>query len=420
MSRMLNNRRVGLLLACLVAAAGLVAGSGQAALAGSGKPVLAAGRPGAVPGGFASWADLYAYQDRLNRAATDLLAAGGAGNASIVASPLNHELRVYWHGAVPAAVTAGVAKAGVPVRVFPADYTFAELAAEAQRLAGDGRLASVAPAADGSGVTATLTRTSLPAGRADLLATARVPVTLAAGATPRLTFDRQADVPAYWGGTRYFQGGIGCSSGFSLRVGSQPTDQFAITAGHCGTLFAPFNVPGQPNPTGQMFGADACRDNLLLGYTASIGPVAPRIYTGAFDSTTSAQVVGAAPDFVGNLVQTGGASSGEHFGIPITGVDVFSAFNGASCTPIGPLTLAAYPTATCAIAPGDSGGPVYTYSGPDVVARGTITGGLIGTASCPGVVASGSSNVYFAPLLRPSGDPQRGSFQTYTGVSILT
>ncbi len=406
-------------VAAVAASVMIVAFGQQPASAGKPVPAAPAALPGtAVPGGFASWAELYEFQGRLNAAAEQLLAAGGAGTASIVADPTSRQLQVYWYGQLPDAVRAITAKLAVPVRFGSARYPLSELVAEATRLTADSRLASVAPAPDGSGLRMTLIRRELAAGQADLVATARVPVSVSVGVRPTATAGRQADTAPFWGGSRYIHGSNGCSSGFSLSVGDRPTDNYAITAGHCGALFDPFTVPGQPDPTGQMFGAAACRDNLLLGYTPQT--VTPRIYTGPFDSLSSAQVVGAAPDLVGNMVQTGGASSGEHFGIQVQSVDTFAAFPGIPCAAVGPLTFAAYPTSTCAAAPGDSGGPVYTYSGPDVVARGTITGGFVGTASCPGVVPNGSSSVYYAPLLRPAGDPQRGSFQTYSGVSILT
>jgi hypothetical protein len=86
----------------------------------------------------------------------------------------------------------------------------------------------------------------------------------------------------------------------------------------------------------------------------------------------------------------------------------------------GPLTRAGYPNAQCAVAPGDSGGPVYSYSGSGaVIGRGTITAGTTAvTAMCPGVSPNGSNTVWYAPLLRPAGDPQIGSLQFY-GVGIL-
>jgi hypothetical protein len=72
------------------------------------------------------------------------------------------------------------------------------------------------------------------------------------------------------------------------------------------------------------------------------------------------------------------------------------------------------------VAPGDSGGPAYAFQpNGKVEARGTISAGVIGTASCPGLSPRGSTLVWYAPLLRPAGDPQVGSLQFY-GVGVLT
>jgi hypothetical protein len=95
---------------------------------------------GAVPGGFSSWSELYAFQNRLNTAAERILAAGGAGNASVVAAPDNHELRIYWNGTVPAAVQTLAAGLDVPVKLLPARFTHRDLVQRAEQLAADPRV----------------------------------------------------------------------------------------------------------------------------------------------------------------------------------------------------------------------------------------------------------------------------------------
>lgn len=166
-----------------------------------------------------------------------------------------------------------------------------------------------------------------------------------------------------------------------------------------------------------MLNLAVCRDTLWIRYPNG---VTGTIYTGPFNSNTTASVASATSDFVGDLVATGGASSGEHLNIPVQAVDVFIAVGGIPCASVGPLTRAGYPNAQCAVAPGDSGGPVYSYSGSGaVIARGTITAGTAAvTAMCPGVSPNGSNTVWYAPLLRPTGDPQIGSLQFYR-VGIL-
>ena len=72
------------------------------------------------------------------------------------------------------------------------------------------------------------------------------------------------------------------------------------------------------------------------------------------------------------MVSAGGASSGEHLNIPIQATALFTTAAEIPCSSVGPLTKAGYPSATCAVALGDSSGPVYVPAGDGTVfARGT-------------------------------------------------
>jgi hypothetical protein len=200
------------------------------------KPAIQAGHQpgGPVPAGFGSWADVFAMQERLNAAATRILAAGGAGNASIVAAPENRELRVYWNGRVPGAVRTLATQLGVPVSFRPAAFTHRELVAAARQLAGsDSRIAEVAPKADGSGLEVTVTSTAPGVGTVDPLATSRIPLTIKTGQRPQAAFSRQADTPPFWGGSRYSSPAGGCSNGFALNFPGA-AHVFELTTGHCG------------------------------------------------------------------------------------------------------------------------------------------------------------------------------------------
>lgn len=358
-------------------------------------PARAAQAGDAVLAGFADWTEVYAFQARLNAAAEQILAAGGAGNASIVADPGNHELRVHWHGPLPAKVRTLAAGLDVPVAFRPAAFPHRELVAQAQRLADDPRVADAAPEADGSGVAVTVTT---PLDQVGLQASTAVPLEVTVGTRLQSMVGRQADTASFWGGSRYFSTEGSCSNGIPVKINNV---FHMLSAAHCGQDGAAANIPGQPAPTGTMFGKSTCRDTVLISYPAGVGQ---RIYTGSPTSFSSAQIVGAARDFVGNRVVTGGASSGEHLNIPVRAVDLFTTVGGIPCgNAVGPLTLASYDQLTCAVAPGDSGGPVYSYLGDKVLARGTITGGNTDT-TCPGSSPAGGSRVVYAPLLRPPGN----------------
>jgi hypothetical protein len=193
---------------------------------------------------------------------------------------------------------------------------------------------------------------------------------------------------------------------------------YMMTAAHCSVNSPSVLIPGQPDPTGFFSNVSTCRDTALLNYP---GTIDSRIYTGPFNASTvtNAKIAGATPDFVGNLVVTGGASSGEHFGIAVTKTDDFeSSVGGTSCDPIGPLTQAFSLSSSCIQAPGDSGGPVYSYTdNGTVLARGTITGGNSGKP-CPGNVGTGGFEVIYAPLVRPRGDTNIGSLSFYGAVLL--
>jgi hypothetical protein len=375
---------------------------------------------GAVPPGFSSWNQLWTYQARLNAAAEQILAAGEAGNPSIVADPTSHQLRVYWHGTIPATVRAAAGRSGVPVTFRPAAFTHRKLVTAARQIAGTAPVLSAAPARDGSGLAVTVDGALTPAARSSLRIRSRIPLSITAGTRPRATSTRQADIPAFWGGTRYLTVNGQCTNGIPVKLNGAA---YMMTAGHCSPLGTSVTIPGQPGPTGFTSNVNTCRDTALINYPAGI---APTIYTGPFDAAGNefANIGGATPDFVGNMIVTGGASSGEHFGIQVTKVDDFEpSIGGISCNgplgplPVGPLTVAFSVTNTCAQAPGDSGGPVYSYVGNTAFVRGTITGGNSGVP-CPGTVPTGGFQVFYAPLVRPVGDPQIGSLGYYGAVVL--
>lgn len=384
----------------LVAAATAMAATPAAAAP---KPVVPAAAPapgGAVPAGFADWDAVYAYQEQLNSAAGRIIAED-PDNASIVAAPGNHELRVYWKGAVPAAVRTLAGASGVKVAFHPAEYTHGELVRQAQRLTAGRQVYEAAPAADGSGLAVTVPAGLAPAALAGLRSAATVPLTVTAGQRPRATFGRQADSPGFWGGARYINStGNVCTTGIPvILVGNAGR---MMTAGHCAADNTPVTVPGQPVPTGTFGNKDTCRDTALINFPGGVGGAT---YTGDQNSTTFASFSGATFDFVGNLVSAGGASSGEHLNIPIQATALFTTDTGGiPCSSVGPLTKAGYPSATCAVALGDSGGPVYVPAGDGTVfARGTISL-AVGAATCPGSFPAGFNTVYWNPAVMPTGN----------------
>jgi hypothetical protein len=361
---------------------------------------------GAVPAGFTTWAELFAVQDKLNAAAERIVATGSAGYAGIVAAPQNRALKVHWKGEVPASVRQLASGLGVPVAFLPARFSEREMLAETKRLAADPRVLDVGPAVDGSGLTITVSGASGEAFRFGVLSTARLPLHVKAGPGP-VPVSRANDFSPYVGGARYFTPINGCSTGFAVQLAGASR---MLSAGHCGNnghIAVDFGANPAVDTMGAVFNDNDVRDTLMIN-TSSFG----HIYVGAFTSSATRDVVGTANDFVGNVICTGGGRTGEHCGMTVSDVNLTA--GGFS-----PMNRAAFPGATCAVARGDSGGPVYHFSGNNIIGRGTISLANVGTASCPNApVADSSRTVFYAPLTRPVGGPTIGSLQFY-GASIL-
>lgn len=362
-----------------------------------------------VPAGFTTWTGVFAVQDELNAAAEKIVAARDGGYAGIVASPRNRELHVYWKGQVPEPVLTLAGGLGVPVRFLEAAHSEQELLAETARLVADPDVRSAGPEVDGSGLRVNVTaagRRAVESGEG-ILGTATVPVHVESDAAPA-PLSRQNDSSPYWGGARYTTPLGACSTGFAIKVGGL---DHMLSAGHCGNnghVATDGGGNAAVDTMGSIFNDVAARDTLLIDTWA-----AGSAYVGAFGSNVAVDVVGAVADFVGNVVCTSGARTGEHCGLTVTHVNQTDAG-------FAPLTRAVHPSDGCAAARGDSGGPVFHYNAANaLVGRGTISTGRPGTASCPNAPVSDSSSVvYYAPLLRPAGDPHIGSLQFY-GAGIL-
>jgi len=409
------------ILAAVLTASGLVAGAAatshadavQIAAANQKRSVApsAAQVPGPVPQGFGTWAELFAVQDTLNAAARRIVAARGAGYAGIVAAPGNRDLRVYWKGSVPASVRRLAGQLGVPVRFLPARFTEREMLAEAERLAADPEVRSVGPRVDGSGLTINVTGAGQQAMRSGtgVLAAGRMPLHPQPQPAPELFYSRQNDATPYWGGATYTVNGFQCSSGFAVLWNGVPR---MLSAGHCGNNLNTV-VDGGGDVVGDVLNDNDSRDTMMYDTRIEGETFEGGMYTGPASSQTGVDVVDAVEDWVGNVVCTSGARSGEHCGIVVTDVNqvVLGRF---------PMVMAEI-SAGCASAKGDSGGPVFTYgTGGAALGRGIISAGKSGTGQCPNAPPSQSSRfLAYAPLLRPAGDAAVGALQFYQNAEIL-
>ncbi|MGJ6967350.1 hypothetical protein ACSDR0_36075 [Streptosporangium sp. G11] len=356
---------------------------------------------GKAPGGFASWKDLLATQERLVKAADRVTAAvetrDDTGFAGIIAAPENRELRVYWKGDTPGHISdlVGRLRRDVPVSVLPAAHSARELESETNRLVrtlGDA-ITSIAPNADGSGLTLSV------AGHGPTLSKivdSAVPVTVEAGVTPAPA-SRWNDAAPWLGGAAWRNAGTGraCSTGFAVTLGGA---SWMLSAAHCGSV-------GQTatDPTGQVIGpiayANTSRDVMLIRAGTS-----GRVYNndpGTVSPEFSNPVVGTSASYPGMWLCTSGASSGTIClcQVKMTNVTIPHAegvFHG--------MALLENSTRKNAAGQGDSGGPVETPE-PSSTTRQYAVGviSLIDTSArvpCTGYVVSGricSWRLYYSP-----------------------
>ncbi|MBB2912424.1 hypothetical protein FHS43_003707 [Streptosporangium becharense] len=354
-----------------------------------------------VPGGFSSWKDLLATQEKLVKAADRVTAAvktqDAAGFAGIIAAPENRELRVYWKGDTPERISdlVGRLRRDVPVSILPAAYSARELESEMNRLvrASGDAITSIAPNADGSG----LTISSAGHGpNRSKVADSAVPVTVEAGVTPAPA-SRWDDTAPWLGGAAWRNAGTGraCSTGFAVTAGGA---SWMLSAAHCGTI-------GQTavDPTGQVIGpiahANTSRDVMLIR-----AGTAGRVYNnnpGTISPEFSNPVAGTSASYVGMWLCTSGASSGT---ICLCQVKMINVTVYLADSVLHNLVLLENSTRRNAAGQGDSGGPVETPE-PSSTTRQYAVGviSLIDTSAqvpCTGYVINGricSWRLYYSP-----------------------
>jgi hypothetical protein len=347
-----------------------------------------------VPAGFASWHEVMATQDVLDRAADRITAAAtgaASGYAGIAVEPEARQLRLYWKGAVPASVQRVVDTAAVRVTTTAARYSQQELRVELDRmteamaagLAGQrSRVVAVSPMPDGSGLGISVEgsveeATSLAAVRASHVAV----VVEAGGAVP---FSRGNDSPPYFGGaqTVNFASNKGCTTGFGVFASGR---SMMVSAAHCArngdSVF-----DGGIDFMGTAIGVLPTKDIMLIdarsaGVVFNGGP-------GAGEFTN--RVIGASTNHIGDFICNSGALSGTRCNIKIVRMNesfLLSTING-TITVTGEVR-AEHQQFLNAAGPGDSGAPVFVVGADPttVFARGTHTGGdpTNAPATCTGI-----------------------------------
>jgi hypothetical protein len=327
----------------------------------------------------------------------------GTGLAGITVDESRRTVTVHWQGTAPTEVHTYVAERplGVSVRLVEgARYSRAEAMVAAQRLTGSAYarqigLQSVAVNPDGSGL-----RARVPAAAADnrghrdiAAAVARSTVTFETRA-PVEKASRPNDAPPWKGGSRTVQAGQACSTGFAVLVGSAGR---LLSANHCdpGANAVVRDGAGQSiAPGGTSVAGIPSLDSQLIDPSASPATT-PRVYTGAWNSSTTAVVKSWARNYIGQRVCTSGATSGQHCG---TITDDATSLPWAE----GNFYIEAKAAGSgVMVARGDSGGPVFATVTGGVQARGVILGQSVKVpcgATNPDVTPSCGNYVVYAPI----------------------
>ena len=366
--------------------------------------------PGAAeaPGGYSSWADLMAVQERLDKAADQIVASDGVGYAGIAVSAEKRKLTVYWHGSPTgrAKNALDAARRTVAVSVVPAAHSLKTLQAQAREVARSSGVTSVTPVVDGSRLDVTVAPgASRRAVETRLRARLKASVPLQVRsdvAAPKLA-TRGNDSPPYWGGARW----NGCSNGFAVRVGA---NNHMLSAGHCANQWQSA-YDGGGEYMGYVYGDNDALDTLLI-----TAPSSGRTYNGGVGTGEySNPVIGALHSYVGDWLCDSGGYSGTRCGIQVkaTGVTInigYLVYNTVRAEQVDH---------TNAIGNGDSGGPVFSLASWDyskIWAKGTNTAIDLSTSvPCTGVPSGGGRScawrMYYVDVVNSLN---------YYGASIVT
>lgn len=172
-----------------------------------------------------------------------------------------------------------------------------------------------------------------------------------------------------------------CSNAFAV-TGNNAASNYLLTAAHCGEglwTAGDGTIIGNTIPT-----RDVSRDAELIAT-----PAAGHVYTGGSIQgeapQSSRSVVGASSNRAGDLVCTSGSYSGEICNTLVVRTGETVSFDGFAV--VRDLVRAQSQVNQAVAGNGDSGGPVFSLSGANAVARGTITGIPLGNdlRPCKGV-----------------------------------
>ncbi len=306
----------------------------------------------------------------------------------------NNALVVYWAGAIPAELSA-LGTHAAKLRLEPAKFSRKQLMAAAEKILPNGEGAgTVELAVDGSGIT--VATTDLPAAVhglrpasptesrlisriAETQHTTGVPVTIAASrpATPAFDVSRFADQSPYWAGAVMSR----CTSGFSMYASGSTSTRFTLTAAHCSNFTDGIRMDngagvrmGDTDFIHELYDHDG--PSYDLGVVRLDAGLSNAPYIFMFDDHTEGAIA------VLGYASGGIPANGNYcvHGTTAINCNLRSGGQIRRCTGWPPTVRCVYTIAMDSFdgvnrtwCRGDSGGPIYFWSGSGVIAAGVVS-----------------------------------------------
>lgn len=321
-------------------------------------------------------------------------------------------LTLYYSGTLPPKMSAAVAEARAygSVKVEPAAYSFAKLQSNSDKITSaavkaGSDIQAVHLAYNGSGLTVERLSTgaaatmagkrarlglaaAVPAQQIVKGAQVDVPVTITTGSTTIEPASTRTDDFAPWnGGGRWesWRNGAAraaCTTGFGTK--NNAGERFVLTAAHCGTPpdYARQGLGGTLEYMGPFYQQSVAYDLAIIRANGSA-----LIFDGGTSTSTTKNVAGWAYWASNQLVCQSGVTSGTVCGIrQQNSTDVVMGCcdsDGDQGYTIRGLIRSPRDGGGVAVRGGDSGGPVFTISGTNVIAKGITS------------LGAGTSTLYF-------------------------
>jgi len=319
-------------------------------------------------------------------------------------------LILYWAGKVPGellGLRTKATKSGITLTIKPARFSKKQLMATADAIMKTAEMAgTVELAVDGSGLT--IAAGNLPAvargARSATAAESRllqriaatrrltgVPITVAA-APPPAEFDdtRHRDQDPFWAGAMISMQGSTCTSGFSMYAAAAPRTRFTLTAAHCPDFTDGVAIAnGAGDAMGRSDFIHELYDNNTTAYDLGVVRLNPGLRNEPYIFVGEDSSAGRIP--VSGYASAGIPSGGNYcvHGMREINCNLLSGATIGQCSDWPPegrcvytITMSTWDNDSLIWCRGDSGGPIYYWSGNSVIASGVVSWSIHDRGDC--------------------------------------